>query len=210
MHGVTQVVVFIAFVVSLIKYNQYKNTTYKYFCYLLGVTLITEITAYLFGFYFLIYNVVVYNIFIPIVNLFYYWFYKKLFKSKRNQKLMNVFSGIFIAVYLYEIVILKNSVFKDNFTISLITGAILTVITLILYLIEIVHNEKIMGDVYKHLIFWITIGSLLFYVGIVPIFINAAFLEYRSIYTLIISALNITMYGSFIIGYFVSDPNKKI
>lgn len=194
-------IICIAFVVSLVKHYKIKSTPLRYFTYLLGVTFITEVFAVILhsrG------NLVVYNVFIFIVNLFYFWFYKKFYKGKLNKELMNVFIVVFILVYLWELVILKKNFYHSSFFYSLVTGAIFISITVILYLIEIIKDDKILDTIYKSMLFWISIGSLIFYVGIIPIFINSAFLHYKNTYYYIISPLNIIMYSCFITGYLVS------
>lgn len=203
-------VIFFAFVSSVIKYPEYKNTIFKYFSFLLGITLVTEIVAVVLRYYILIPNSVVYNIFIPIVNLFYLQFYKQLFKSKKNQKLMDIFSVLFVLTYLAELLVVKRNFLDTMYTYSLVTGAIFILITLILFLIEIINNEKIINNIHKSLIFWISTGSLLFYVGIIPMFIVSSNIIYPKLYTYIVTILNVVMYGTFTIGYFVSNPKNNI
>ena len=203
-------VISLAFISSVIKYNEYKNTIFKYFTFLLGITLLIEIAAFVLRYYILIPNSVVYNIFIPIVNLFYLQFYKRLFNSKKNKQLMDVFSILFIVTYLVELLVIKKNFLNTMYTYSLVTGAVFILITLILFLIEIINNEKIINNIHKSLIFWISVGSLLFYVGIIPMFIVSSNIIYPKLYTYIITILNVVMYSTFTIGYFVSNPKNKI
>ncbi|WP_144439123.1 hypothetical protein [Lutibacter profundi] len=62
----------------------------------------------------------------------------------------------------------------------------------------------------KLLLFWISIGLLLFYVGILPIIIMSSFLEYRGLFDYIILLLNIIMYGCFITGFLVSKKEYNV
>ena len=55
------------------------------------------------------------------------------------------------------------------------------------------------------MIFWISIGLLLFHIGSIPIFIAKQFLNYNATHNYILLGLNIIMYGSFIIGFILSD-----
>ncbi|WP_147296399.1 hypothetical protein [Lutibacter oceani] len=56
----------------------------------------------------------------------------------------------------------------------------------------------------KLLLFWICTGTLLFYIGIIPIQIMAKFFNYRGLFDYIILGLNIIMYGFFTIGFIIS------
>lgn len=190
---------------SIYRYKVYKKSPLRFFTYFLGITVITEFTAHILNSHFIINNSFVYNLFIPIVNLFYYWFYKNIFQIKKHKKLMNVFSIIFVLTYILEFVFDGKNFATKTFSYSLIIGAIFIVITILLFIIEIVSNDKILGNINKTLLFWISIGSLIFYVGIIPIFINNAHFQYKIAYFYIIKPLNIIMYSSFIIGYIVAN-----
>lgn len=199
-----------AFILSLFYYKKYKRTPYKYITYLLAASFLTECLAYFFGLYLRINNSVVYNVFTLFLFPFYFWFYRRIFKTKKYKKLMNFFIVVFLGTYFWELFILKNNFLTYGFDYATIIGSILVMITLILYLIEIINNEKIIFNTSKYFILWFTIGSLLFYIGIIPILIVTAYLNFREVYAYIISVLNIVMYSSFIIGYLVSDPKKII
>ncbi len=112
---------------------------------------------------------------------------------------------VFIGFIFFDVFILKESILTEFNVHLLILGSVLLLTTLILFLIEIINNNKIIFNISKSFIFWISIGLLLFYVGILPIMITREFLNYNGTYTIILVALNIIMYGSFIIGMVKSD-----
>ena len=118
---------------------------------------------------------------------------------------MNLFLIAFIAFTLFDIFVLKTD-YCTNFIInSTIFTAVLLIITLILFLVEIINNERIIFFIRKSFIFWISVGSLLFFVGIIPIIITASFLNFDGIFDTILAGLNLIMYGSVVFGFAFFD-----
>jgi hypothetical protein len=190
---------------SIINFDKVKNTKLKYFSYYLIYVLSSEIFA---DFMIIIYKqkpFYVYNFYTIMTVLFYFIFYKQLFQKPINKKIMNVFFVIFLLFTIVEFTIFKTSFLNSFSTYNFILGAILLIITVILFLIEIINNEDIIFKIKKALVFWISIGVLLFYVGSLPIFITGEFLGYKGIFDKILIGLNIIMYGSFILGFLWSD-----
>ncbi|MDP3313891.1 hypothetical protein [Lutibacter sp.] len=54
------------------------------------------------------------------------------------------------------------------------------------------------------LLFWLSIGILIFYAGIVPIYVMIEFLNYKGIFKYILVALNVIMLSCFSIGFIVT------
>lgn len=146
-----------------------------------------------------------YNLYSIINFIFFLQFYKLLSKNKRNKKIFSILTYLFIGFVLFDVFILKNSLSNALNIYTLIIGSIFLLITLILFLIEILNNEKIIFNIYKSFVFWISVGLLLFFIGIIPIMIFRDFLNYNSTYAIILVSLNVIMYGSFIIGMIKSD-----
>jgi len=88
-------------------------------------------------------------------------------------------------------------------TYSIILAGIFIVISIIILLIELLNSDKIL-KINKLLLFWISIGVLLFYSGILPIYVVVDLLNYQGLFDYIILGLNIVMYGCFITGFIVS------
>jgi len=185
--------------------KKFKNTVYMYFLYYLLYTALNEITAlYLFNNTFHISNQVLYNIYNPITVLFYLYFYKAFIKGKRTKKLINYFQLTLISSYIIEFLFFKLDFLSQEATYSNNFGSLLLLIVIILFLFEIINDEKIVFNLYKSMIFWMSIGLLLFVVGTIPIFISVDLMNFNNTYLFILYGLNIIMYGSFIIGFIVS------
>lgn len=195
--------------ISFFYYKKFKGTNYKYFLYFLLVPFITElqykiVDIYYYGFK--LFNTDIYYNLYSIINfIFFLQFYKLLSKNKRNKKIFSILTYLFIGFVLFDVFILKNSLSNALNIYTLIIGSIFLLITLILFLIEILNNEKIIFNIYKSFVFWISVGLLLFFIGIIPIMIFRDFLNYNSTYAIILVSLNVIMYGSFIIGMIKSD-----
>jgi len=198
--------------VSFFYYKKLNKSISKYFLYFFSWTFVVE----------LIYNIVriryfqtneiifnyyiTYNIHTIISFVFFFYFYHKLSKNKRNKKIFLVFIYAFGFFALLNYFVLNNNITDDNLNVNnIIVGSVFLLITIILFLIEIINNEKIVFNIYKSFIFWISIGLLLFYIGILPIMISTEYLNYNITYMSILNSINVIMYGSFIIGMVKSE-----
>ncbi len=194
-----------ATIMAFLKYNKFKKSKYQYFSLYIGFIFILETLSLKF---FNFNNLPFYNTLIILSFLFYFYFYKNIFRIKKSQRLMSIFSILFILFGLFDLIILKNNFLNNFLNNTLVFGSFLLIITIIVFLIEIVKNEDIVFNIKKSFIFWVSIGILLFYIGIFPIMITINYLKYGSyqIYDLVITILNFIMYSCIIIGYLYSDP----
>jgi len=195
----------IAFIISLLFYNKFKNTKYVYFTYFLVFTFIIELLGYIYAKVLLINTNPIYNTYIILTCLFYILFYKSLFKNKTNKKIMNAFVIIYLLFTIFDFVILKSHFINDFLSNNFVFGPILIALILILFLIEIINNEAVIFNIKKTFIFWVSVGALLFYIGVIPIIITSELLNFDGLYDNILSGLNFIMYGSFSLGYILSD-----
>ncbi len=198
-------------IISFFYYKKFKGTIYRYFLYFLLIPFFTEFIYNIVLYWYYNYDIILfnphifYNFYLVTSFIFYFLFYKSISKNKRNKIIFSVLNYIFIGFIIFDIIILKNSIFKGFRTPIIVFGGILLLITLILFLIEIINSNKIIFNISKSFIFWISTGLLLFYVGIIPIMISREFLNYNETYAVILVVLNAIMYGSFVIGMIKSD-----
>lgn len=202
------IMVSITTLVSFFFYKKFKETNYRWFLYYLLVPFFTEFLHKTIVYYnnFEFFNpVFIYNLYTIFSFIFFFVFYKELSKNKTNKKIFKIIHYVFITFIFFDIYFLKESILTAFNVHLLILGSILLLTILILFLIEIINNNKIIFNISKSFIFWISTGLLLFYVGILPIMITREFLNYNETYTVILIALNIVMYSSFVIGMIKSD-----
>lgn len=208
MDGLVLIIVSLTTLISFFFYKKFKETNYRCFLYYLLVPFFTEILHKIIVNYmnFEMFNpIFIYNLYTIFSFIFFFTFYKVLSKNKTNKKIFKMINYVFIGFIFIDVFIFKESILTSFNVHLLILGSVLLLTTLILFLIEIINNNKIIFNISKSFIFWISIGLLLFYVGILPIMITREFLNYNGTYTAILVALNIIMYGSFVIGMVKSD-----
>lgn len=197
---------FITFFVGAITYSKYKNTFLKYFLYFLLFEFLTELTSYYLGVILRKSTFFLFNIYVLISSIFYLMLFR--FYIKKHKIYINIMIIIYIIFYVCNVLFLQKTlqIFQSY---SLILESIFIVLSSVILFIELLNSDDIL-KMNKLLLFWISIGLLLFYVGILPIIIMSSFLEYRGLFDYIILLLNIIMYGCFITGFLVSKKEYNI
>jgi hypothetical protein len=183
--------------------NKFENSIYKYFAYFLVFLCITETLSQIFNKN----NALVYNFYTLISFNFYFIFYYQIFRDKTNKQKIILFFISFILFYLMDSFFITKDISHHLLNNTVVFGSFLTIIMLILFLFEIIKNETVVFNIKKTFIFWISVGLLLFYIGILPIMITIYYLktDNNQIYSVIITLLNYIMLGSFSYGYIYSD-----
>lgn len=186
-------------------YNRKKfdNSIYAYFFWYLLFILFTESLSQILREY----NLIIYNFHALVSFSFYFLFFKQIFKAKKNRQIMLVFLTVFLLFLLFDIFVLTKSIYYKLLNNTIVFGSFLTVITLILFLFEIIKNESIVFNIKKTFVFWISVGLLLFNIGILPIMITINYLNVgnNEIYSVIIAVLNYIMLCCFTFGYIYAD-----
>jgi len=191
---------------------KYRHTSLKYFLYLLWYITFSEFFAAYIRFSgnfagFVdengrAYTTWVYNVlgFVTFLSLFYiYWGY---LKNAIFKKWITIFSIIYLSSYIINWIFIQNF-FRENATMPEALGSIFLVVTIIFFFIELLRSEKILVF-HRMLLFWISIGLILFYAGTTPFI-----LEYNGFKLipgihklfLIIYILAILMYLIFTFGF---------
>ena len=210
----------IAAVVGTIYFYKYKQTHLKYFLYILWYITLTEFI----GWYatendFLVffdkegrpYNLWMYNlmysIFYPVVLAIYL----------RSINRFTYRKWIKLFILFYVIISIINWSFIQSFKYEWselpdIVGSIFLTISIIFYFIELLKSDKII-IYHKKLLFWISIGLLIYHVGTIPF--NVKITSYALLggihnLFLIMWTLAIIMYLIFTFGFIWSDKEEKI
>lgn len=191
----------IAALFAFICYKKYSHTYLRFFPWLLLYVFVTEVSA-IFVLERFHTNVVIYNVYNIILFLYFYFVYYKNTTSSRNRKV------ILTAVLIFMLSSIANAVFSSFYTnpqlLAYIVGACMLILCIILYFIEILYTSQEL-KIDRDLLFWVSIGLLLFYVGYIPIKLSRHFFESREIafMTLLVvhRILILIMNGCFIIGF---------
>ncbi|OAB78594.1 hypothetical protein [Cochleicola gelatinilyticus] len=151
---------------AIVFYLKYKSTPLKYFPILLVYVFITGLLGVYISRNMGPNNVVIYNVFNVIYFLFFYYVFYNVIRKIRYR------NWIVIGICLFLLSSIIN-LFYENFLfesqlLSYAIGAVVLLFCIILYFIEVLTTSRILL-VNQEIVFWISIGLLLFYVGYLPI-----------------------------------------
>ncbi|MEK6154639.1 hypothetical protein WIW50_15330 [Flavobacteriaceae bacterium 3-367] len=199
--------------VALLRYRKYYYTPLKYLPILFAYTFFNELLGFLllnneeFSLFandrYSFYNMVIYNIysiFFYLYFLYLYWCYIENAKAKAFIR----YSGIF-----FLLVALINPFFQDfmirSQLYSYLVGGFLLIICSVLYLIQLRDPGRTFS-LSRDLLFWLSLGLLIFYLGYLPIKIikNSSIINDMGVAIMarrIHLSLILIMYSCFIIGF---------
>ena len=210
----------LAAIVGTIYFYKYKHTPLKHFLYLLWYITLTEFT----GWYTSKKNVLVffdengidYNHWL--YNLLYFVFFNVILyiylKSvkKNNHKLwIKIFIISYIITSIINWSLIQNFVFEVS-ELPYVTGSIFLIISIVFYFIQLLKSEEI-KTFHKELLFWISIGLLIFHSGTIPFSLKyndyALIPDIHKLF-MIIYVLSLSMYLLFTFGFIWSKKEEKI
>lgn len=198
---------------SIYKYPKYFDTPLKYFPILLMYTILTEILGSLIkydgynnpfasGFYSK-YNLILYNVYSIISFLYFYFVYWSFSTSKKIKLMIKYCVYILICISLLNAIIHNPLHFRQNYTYTL--GAIFLVYFAYLYLTKKNMLFSKNGS-HKNIIYYFSIGLIVFYIGYSPIRILYFYITeetidiYHKLRRVHLTLIYI-MYGYFIYGF---------
>lgn len=198
-------------IIGTIYFYKYKQTSLKYFLYLLWYITLTEFTAnYASKHNILLFfhengrhsNTWFYNLlrFITFSTLFYIYF--NYLSTKKYKEWIKIFAFTYILVSIINWLFIQNFPL-ENSEIPRIIGSLFLISTIIFYFIELLKSEKILAF-HRLLLFWISVGLLLFYTGTIPFVLKYnGYILIPGIHKLflIIYVLAIIMYSIFTFGF---------
>ena len=203
-----------SFLVALYSYRRKRDKMLLYFTPFLFLTVIIE----LIGTWYLskgLRNYWMFNVFTTLEFLFYTFLFYLYFKKNVFKKIVLYFMPLFTLMVLLNIFFIQG--FNKTFnTYTFLLGSFFIVIFCCCYFYESVLPDKIDQQLSKQPFFWICSGLLIFYLG--SVIINALFEYLRNndlqaegirIYGIINNSLNILLYSSFCIAFFLCRNNKK-
>ncbi len=196
-------------IIGTIYYFKYKRTFLKYFLIILWYTAINEFFGFLLKKIGYTNNIIIYNVFHFInFSFLFLLFNRSLSKAKHKQ-----WTKIFLLTYIIGFFI--NLCFENYFiqvqTIPFLMASIFLIISIVFYFSELLNTNEVLF-VKKNILFWISVGYLLYLSGNLPIrVIRNYFTEVVNLeYILEISSiLSIILNVCFIIGFIWGEKNKQ-
>lgn len=200
-------------IIASVFYKKYSGSFLKYFLLMLWLIFFVEGLIWTLkrnGI--ILQNNFIYNVITSLQYVFYFVLY---FKTLRNvvykRWIMRFLIGFIISVIINFMWIQKLSVTAAFHSYTFTIGAIFLIITIGLFLIEILNTEKVLNFT-RDLMFWISVGLLVFYTGIIPFIISLnllpAMLSTDGL-TIVFITLNFLMYSCFMLGFSLSNKYSE-
>lgn len=227
---VTKLLELIAAIVGTICFSKYRQTPVKYFIYFLWYVFILECiggyTVYVYKYEslshikaYLSNTWMEHNDWWYTINwtiggsLFYTFYFRSLLTSSKLKKVLKYLAFIFIAFSIVNIIIQWEDFFVTTITEISLFATILTVLSILFYLIEVLKSEKIL-NFYRSVNVYISLSVLLWTVTIAPLaffsmYFNQQDWSYVYMRTNIIFFANVFLYTTFAVGLKVSNPELK-
>ncbi|WP_157418002.1 hypothetical protein [Aequorivita capsosiphonis] len=194
----------IVFVVAIFKFPLYKETPLKFIPFILLFTILTEFLGqYIKDEYGeIITNVGLFNIYYLFYFSFFFYVFMKVIEEKRFKRYIKIGIIFFWIIYLSDLIF--TDIFTESFIRSYIAGAGILIFCILLYYISILQSSLVLV-VKNDLLFWISVGLFLFYIGYIPIkIIKSWYYVYDDFFQMLLIiqfSLIIVMYSFFLIGF---------
>ena len=183
------------------KYNH--NSALRLWLYFIIYSFLSEVIGYYFVQILEIRTTLINNTWF-IVSIF---FYMLFFLSKIESRLKkNAIKSLVLVYFIFIIlsVLFFNNYVNESMTNSFIIGALFIVVTIMLFFTELLKSDVVLY-IQKSLFFWISIGVLIFNIGLLPVLIIGELIDWQGIFNYLIIILNIIMAGCFITGFLMSN-----
>lgn len=172
----------VTWIVAVVRYRTYFDTPLKYLPMIIIYTFFTELLGVLikynnnFQFFsddrYTWHNVIIYNIYQLVFFLFFFEVYRKILKNKISKKIISYFNVVCILSYIVNAFI--SNPLHNQTTYAHIVGSLMLLFILIQYLREKL-KENYAQPLMYNLMFWISIGLLIFYIAFPFILITYLF-----------------------------------
>lgn len=207
--GLIKYLELIAALTGSIYYKKYSNSFLKYFLYLLWFIVGLEFTVWAIKECYdaTLQNNFIYNVATSIQYGYFFLLYYKSLNTQKYKKWVLYFLLTFIVSVVINFIWGQKLMITGPFhSYTFTLGAILLIISIALFFAEILNSEKVLYFK-RYLMFWISVGLVLFYSGIIPFVLSLNFLPAllsSDSLSIIFFTLNFMMYTCFTIGFIVS------
>ncbi len=192
----------IVFLISIFKFPKYKSTPLGFLPVILLLTILTEFIGKFVRDTYSIHNFFVFNSYYLLHFTFFFYVFMKVISEEKFKRYIKIGIVLFWLFYLRDFVFV--GLFKNSFTISYLAGSVILIYCIILYYISVLQSSLILV-IKNDLLFWVSVGLFLFYIGYIPIkIIKTWFYEPDIFFDLLIViqlSLIIVMYLFFLVGF---------
>ncbi|MDN3665930.1 hypothetical protein ACFFU1_05635 [Algibacter miyuki] len=195
-------------IIGTIYLFKYKHTYLKYFLVILWYTAINEFSGYLFRILGFSTNMIIYNVFHFINFSFLFLLFNRSLEIPKYKKATSIFLGIYVASFFINM-FFENYLIEVQ-TVPFLIASVLLITSIVFYFSEILNTEEVLY-VKNNMLFWISVGYLLYLSGNIPIrVIRNYFADVVSLENVleISSVLSIVMNMCFIIGFVWGEKDK--
>jgi len=195
--------------VALANYKKIKGTKMMWFLYILLLGLLAESTAYYVGFYSNYRNTFPVNNFYNLLSATAYFFlFRSYILSKKRKRIILGLLISFLLFALFNYIFTYSTILNYHLN-SWVYGNICMIIVILIYLLDLFQGESIL-NVKNVLLFWVSIGNLLFFIGFLPVYALSTYFNYNGIWDYTVFSLNVIMHICFITGFLISKREYNI
>jgi hypothetical protein len=195
-----------SFITGLLQWKKTRHTVWKWFIVYLGFIVAGELTCNILSYteYVNKVNTIFNFIIIPVEFIFFYWLYYQHAGSTKNKSLVIGCCVLYLLSFAADQYFFQGKQFLfDSF--SYCIGNLLLLVTILSFFMQFSKGNEIL-HFRSSLIFWVSLGNLVFYLGTLPYFglIHLLYDKHRLIfnyYTYLMFAFDWVMYLLFIIGF---------
>jgi len=201
---ISMTILVIMMILIIVKYKKIEKVNLFFF---VGYLLLS-VSDFFFYFYYKLTNLPTekyYSICLAIVFLMYLLYYYKLIYLPLLKKIQLVLLVLFF-VNIFAVSFIEKSFFENlSFNIFYI-NILLLIFSIILFLYQTFNSDKIF-EIKNYLPFWLSVGSLIFYTGIIPLFFFRVKVS-EDLFAIIVFLLNLINNIVIAFGLFWNKPDK--
>lgn len=148
------------------------------------------------------------NLWFIVNNVFYMLFFLNLINSKRRRNIVKGLLSVFLLFFTVSAVFFKDLT-KDYFVDTFILGQLCVVFSIMLYYVDVLNSDRIL-QFKKSLLFYISIGALVFNICLLPVYVIAELIDWQGVFRYIILGVNIVLNGFFVFGFIKSKKKYNV
>jgi hypothetical protein len=203
----------VAAVTAFIYMKKWKDTYWKWFPWYLLFIVIGEITGSYFTaykMYVAVFDLCMY-ILIPVEFLFFFWIFYKAFKAEKIRWLPIACALVYCVCLVTDVVFFRNTQFI-TFSFSYTVGNVLLLILILNFFLSLMNSESVL-KFRQNILFWVSIGLLVYYLGSCPFYGLKNLLVYKHYktlylpYAMFVYILDSLMYLTFALSFIWGKPN---